>query len=70
MSDARIPLLRLFECVSENGKTYFKGYLGDARVIVFKDEKCTEPRYGSIAEWQVYVAERTAQAKRQSGGGN
>lgn len=63
MSSFRIPLCRLMERKSENGRTYFTGYLGDAKILIFKDEKCDAPRFGSVAEWQMYVVEKQAARK-------
>jgi hypothetical protein len=54
--------MTLFERTSEkNGKTYFTGWLGDTRVVVVKDDRVEEPRFGSKAEWRMYVNERDEQ---------
>lgn len=65
--DTRVPFFRLLERVSEGGKTYFVGYLGDAKVIVFKDERCEEPRFGAVAEWQAYLCEKPKKSDRSNG---
>lgn len=66
MSDVKVPLLRLFERKSASGKTYFTAHFGDAKVVVFKDERCEEPRYGSVAEWQMYACEKGSQQQARA----
>ncbi|GJD94150.1 hypothetical protein [Methylobacterium iners] len=52
--DPRVKLLTLREYRSSEGRTYFRGWLGDAVVLVFRDDDAT-PEYGSVATWDAYV---------------
>lgn len=73
MAAPGMRLMTLIERVSQKtGKTYFTGYLGDAQVVVLKDERCESPRYGGVAEWVVFANEReqrrAAASSRQESG--
>lgn len=62
----KIPFFRLFERVSESGRVYYTGYLGDSKVVIFKDEKCEAPRFNSQAEWQAFLSERGDTSARKN----
>lgn len=49
----KVPLLRLWERTSANGNRYFSGYMGQASVVMFRDDKAE----GDNPVWQVYVSE-------------
>lgn len=68
MSNFRIPMMRLMERKSQAGRIYFTGYLGDMKIVMFKDEKCESPRYGAEAEWQVFGCEKEGVAGKKNGG--
>jgi hypothetical protein len=55
----RVLLFKLYERRSKNDRQYFIGFLGTAKVIVFKNERA-ELRAGTIAEWDVFVEEKDA----------
>ncbi len=57
MTDFKLPLFKLFQRTSANGRTYFSGRFGDAKVLVFREDDVEEDQlYGAEARWQVYIA--------------
>ena len=54
MNAQRIPMTRLFEKTSARGNRYFTGRLGNARVLLFRDETADA---GSDPVWQMYLAD-------------
>src|SRR5688572_8395349 len=57
MTEARSPRVRLtalWERRSKDGKQYFSGYLGNARLLIFRDDRSEAPD-GAVALWDVYL---------------
>ncbi len=50
MSNFRIPMMRLMERKSQAGRIYFTGYLGDMKIVMFKDEKWVIRHSGLMTE--------------------
>lgn len=53
-ANTRVPMTRLFEKVSAKGNRYFTGRLGNARVLLFRDEHADT---GGDPVWQMYLAD-------------
>jgi hypothetical protein len=62
MSEARVPLLRLYEKTSKHGRTYFTGRMGLAKVVMFKDERAE----GTDPVWELFVSEAPANGQGQA----
>lgn len=52
--NTRVPVTRLFEKTSAKGNRYFTGRLGNARVLLFRDEHADT---GGDPVWQMYLAD-------------
>lgn len=55
--EPRVKLMTLREYVTSDGRPYFRGWLGDAVVLVFRSEDA-ESEYGSLATWEAFVVPR------------
>jgi hypothetical protein len=68
-ADNKVVMLKLFEKVSAKGRRYAFGYLGEAKVVAFVDEREDEQRCDSSAVWAVYVAPKEDKSRGESSGG-
>ncbi|MDO9490182.1 MAG: hypothetical protein Q7J32_17555 [Sphingomonadaceae bacterium] len=59
----KVPLMRLWERTSANGNRYFAGYMGQASVVMFHDEKAE----GEHPQWQLYVSEAPNNRRSRNG---
>jgi hypothetical protein len=50
----RIELFKLYQKRSKSGRTYFVGWLGGAKLVVFKNDRA-ELREGTDGEWIAYA---------------
>lgn len=51
--DLKIPLTKLYEKTSGRGSRYFVGRLGNARVVMFRDEQAE----GADPVWQIFLSD-------------
>jgi hypothetical protein len=52
-----IRLFTLWERRSRDGRPYFSGYLGECKVLVFRDDRAAPPE-GAVALWNVLLQEK------------
>jgi hypothetical protein len=67
--DFKLPLFKLYQRQSANGRTYFTGRFGDAKVLVFREDDVEEDAlYGAQARWTVFAAPPAEQTRERIDG--
>lgn len=68
MNGSRVKLMQLREYKSDRtGATYFSGFLGNAKVVVLRDDRA-ELTGRETARWNVLLEEQAPREARQSSG--
>lgn len=67
MASDLINLGALWKNTSDNGTTYLSGYLGEARLLVFKNDKRDNDK---APDYRVLIGKGKKQKEYEEGGGN